>query len=332
MPDSEEKVPILLLKTESHPADAYADLFTSAGYIPLFVPVLQHQFNPSGLDKLRRILRQGGISRDYHPSTSFSSSESYGGLIFTSQRSVEAFAKVVGEESRQDKDGGTMEKLARVPVYSVGPATTRALRAIDPPLQVFGEHTGNGQALADYMLEHYHGWYPRDGGGADDEGQAEGGGVGVRRKKIEKVPALLFPVGEQRRDVIPRTLMEETTPDRRIRVDETVVYGTGVMESFPGDFGDILRSTAIAPRRWVVVFSPTGCDSMLRGLGLLDDGEDAKTGTASAATHPTTYIVTIGPTTQAHLQALGFEPHAVAGKPSPEGVLEAIREYEKTLA
>ncbi|KFA61353.1 hypothetical protein S40285_05854 [Stachybotrys chlorohalonatus IBT 40285] len=305
-------VPILLLKTKSTPGDAYEELFANARndaghpFAPRFVPVLLHRFEEDGLTKLRRLLHDQQISAE--PDSAF------GGLIFTSQRAVEAFAYVVESERTGVKErdangsvGPEWPHLQHVPIYSVGPATTRALRAVaqTPPLQIFGEHTGNGEALAAFILNHYGAWY------AD------------RPRK----PPLLFLVGEQRRDIIPKTLTSPSLPsDRAIPVTEEVVYGTGEMESFPGDFSAILTETQDLSRRWVVVFSPTGCDSMLRVLGLLDE-----------VTHKVkadrrdrrTFIATIGPTTRSYLlKNFGFEPDVCAEKPTPEGILQGILDFE----
>jgi uroporphyrinogen-III synthase len=97
---SEQPVPVLLLKTKSSPADAYEELFSktfsngdsssSLSFEPTFVPVLQHQFDDAGVDKLRTLIRQKRIGTN--PDCEF------GGIIFTSQRAVEAFAHVVRED------------------------------------------------------------------------------------------------------------------------------------------------------------------------------------------------------------------------------------------
>jgi len=201
-----------------------------------------------------------------------------------------------------------------VPIYSVGPATTRALRAIpqQPPLNIFGGHTGNGESLGQFMLEHYGAWY---------------------EAKPEK-PPLLFSVGEQRRDIIPKTLMSAELPtERRIHVDELVVYGTGVMESFKHDFGQSLRDTSASETRWVVVFSPTGCDVMLAGLGLLDGTEITGKARKSQGSRGArnTYVATIGPTTRDYLiRAFNFEPDVCAAEPSPEGVQRGIVQFMKS--
>lgn len=143
-------------------------------------------------------------------------------------------------------------------------------------------------------------------------------------------PPLLFLVGEQRRDIIPTTLMDPTLPpDRRIQVDEQVVYGTGVMESFPQDFTRVLASTAEKYMRWVVVFSPTGCEAMLRVLGLLEEGTGkVKSGVDLRSKTPKTFIITIGPTTRDFLKdSFGFEPDVCAEKPSPEGLRTGIAKF-----
>lgn len=201
--------------------------------------------------------------------------------------------------------------LHDVPVYSVGPATTRALKAIpqNPPLQVFGEHTGNGDNLAQFILEHYNQWY------AD---------------RTEEKPALLFLVGEQRRDIIPKMLMDHQLPkERRIDVREIVVYGTGVMESFAEDFKSCLEETRGRKMVWIVVFSPTGCDAMLKCLDVLDE----TTGKAKPKDrNRTRFIATIGPTTRNYLRkTFDFETDVCSAKPSPEGVLAGIKQFTSHL-
>jgi hypothetical protein len=90
------KVPILLLKTKSTPYDGYEGSFSVVkgtgekwSYEPAFVPVLEHRFQEEALGTLRRILEEREISNI--------AGARYGGLIFTSQRAIEAFASVVKE-------------------------------------------------------------------------------------------------------------------------------------------------------------------------------------------------------------------------------------------
>lgn len=329
-------IPVLLLKTKSSPSDAYEELLSAPAsdrggpFDPLFVPVLEHRFDDTGIAQLRDLLVRRQVSLEKPPADG-----AYGGLIFTSQRAVEAFTRVVRDSNgngNDDDDETLWPYLQDVPIYSVGPATTRALKAVPqkPPLQVLGEHTGNGEDLAYFIREHY---------------------ANAQPTPTRTMPPLLFLVGDKRRDIIPKVLMgggdggsggggsqdlqepplpPPPPPPPRIQVDEIVVYGTGVMTSFAEDFQRALDNTQDRPARWVVVFSPTGCDSMLAGLGLLDP----VTGKVRATTgsRRTTYIATIGPTTQAYLRnSFGFEPDVCADEPSPTGVLRGITQFMATL-
>lgn len=84
--------PILLLKTRSIPNDGYEEQFSSPKddeFEPIFVPVLEHKYVESGLATIRELLQQRQIGNE--------EGKKYGGLIFTSQRAVEVFSKLVQE-------------------------------------------------------------------------------------------------------------------------------------------------------------------------------------------------------------------------------------------
>lgn len=138
---------------------------------------------------------------------------------------------------------------------------------------------------------------------------------------------------------------ESLSPTKRIQVDELVVYETGVMESFEGDFRAAVRAgqeyvalaDGVGEERviWVIVFSPTGCDAMLRVLGLLSTSTDSSGGDTGALVDGSAsgmerriFIATIGPTTRDHLvKNYGFQPDVCADKPSPEGVGAGIEAF-----
>ncbi|KFY44123.1 hypothetical protein V494_01609, partial [Pseudogymnoascus sp. VKM F-4513 (FW-928)] len=174
-----------------------------------------------------------------------------------------------------------------------------------------GSSTGNGEALASYILTHYH------------------------PSPTQPRPPLLFLVGDNRRDIIPKTLMSSSLPaHERIRIDELEVYGTTTQSSFPSAFASALSASSAAKTRWVVVFSPTGCEAALRELGLLDeDSGRVKTGERGGGCglrrgRRQTYVATIGPTTRDFLRReFGFEADVCAEVPSPEGVGEAIKRF-----
>jgi uroporphyrinogen-III synthase len=299
---SRGKIPILLLKTKSAPTDTYEELFTtldSHRYEPIFVPVLEHRFKRDALDRVRLQITTLGFVP-----TSKGGLATYGALIFTSQRAVEAFTEVV-EEVRREGSLSIDDLLPdSLPLYVVGPATARGLRSMSLQCPILGEHTGNGEALAAFMLEHYNSIYP----GADK-------------------PPILFLVGDKRRDIIPKTMQAtDLGPERICKVDEVVIYETGEMHLFKDNFSTIWRSKSDAgcESQWVVVFSPTGCRAMLESLGLLEVGMVK----AKASPRNGIFIATIGPTTRDYLRdEFGFSPDVCADKPSPEGIAGGIQAF-----
>ncbi|KAI7247849.1 hypothetical protein KC352_g13613, partial [Hortaea werneckii] len=186
--------PVYLLKTKSSPSDSYEEYFENGDglqYKPIFVPVLEHQFRDDALRNLKRSAERfafaGGSPENpakLRKATN-NPAKRFGGIIFTSQRAVDAFATVVMKldpsklDTIFDKD---------MPLYVVGPATARGVKSLGLPCPVVGEESGNGEALAKLILEH--------------------------RKTISaevthldgRTLPLLFLVGEQRRDIIPKTL------------------------------------------------------------------------------------------------------------------------------
>lgn len=150
---------------------------------------------------------------------------------------------------------------------------------------------------------------------------------------------LLFLVGEQRRDIIPRILQNDPTPDNeRIEVHESVLYETRVMGSFEVDFRTAVRGFLdvrdegdAGHTLWVVVFSPTGCDAMFRVLGFEATTEERRSGEDRFPGLPPgkeVFVATIGPTTGDHLRMkYRFEPDVVADRPSPEGLGRGIEEF-----
>ncbi|KAI2730215.1 hypothetical protein CBS147332_2067 [Penicillium roqueforti] len=291
--------PILLLKTKSSPQDGYEEFFSAQNYTPTFIPVLEHRFHKDNLSQVRDRFTSG----EFH--TEAPTPRKYGGLIFTSQRAVEGFAQMIEDE--QDVQFNTPS--SPLTLYTVGPATARTLTTLRdkhlPHASIHGAETGTGENLARFILEHYDALHPTH------------------------KPSLLFLVGEVRRDIIPKTLMDEALPvQKRVGVEEVVVYETGVMGSFEGDFADVVRRSADGAV-WVVVFSPTGCEAMLRVLGLgpfAGNGDGKGNGTGNG--NGQVFVATIGPTTRDHLrEEFGFEAHVCAPRPSPEGVLEGIEKF-----
>lgn len=205
------------------------------------------------------------------------------------------------------------------PLYTVGPATSRSLHSLVSrstalaKATVLGADTGNGEKLAYYMLDHYNVLYSN-----------------MTRSK----PPLLFLVGEQRRDIIPKILMAPDLPkERRTQVDELVVYQTGITNTFCENFSNILDAIKLSPVACVVIFSPAGCEKVLQCLGYVDKNADPTSKVAQRWTKTEEHqfcVATIGPTTRDHLRdRFGFEPDVCAARPSPTGVMNGVTNFLK---
>lgn len=315
------QIPVYLLKTISSPSDGYEAHFASldnGNFKPIFVPVLEHLFRDDALRKLRlsaeRFAFAGGSPATARQKATNNPAKRYGGLIFTSQRAVDAFTIMV---SKLDPAKKATLFDPRMPIYVVGPATAKGVRAMDLPCPVVGEESGNGDALAKFILEHQKS-LPED----------------VTHLNGTRLP-LLFPVGEQRRDIIPKTLASESLPPaERTSVMELVVYETGEMATFEEDFTNLVQEAKKAgvKEQWVVVFSPQGCEAMLMALGWLEtNGKFSEARRNATSTPMRTRVAAIGPTTKQFLiEQFGFHPDVVAEKPSPEGVADGILESMKT--
>lgn len=314
-------VPVYLLKTKSSPADDYEELFASASngrYQPIFVPVLEHLYRDDALRTLRRSAERFAFASGSEASglrkATNNQAKRYGGAIFTSQRAVDAFGTVIAKLDPTKLAAFFDEEM---PLYVVGPATARGVRAFGLPCPVLGEESGNGESLARSILD-YHQTISSD----------------VTHLQDRKLP-LLFLVGEQRRDIIPKTLQsEDLPPAERIPVVEVIVYETGEMATFEEDFTALVQQgkRAQVAEQWVVVFSPQGCEAMLHALGWLEekDGKFSEARREVAMGSMRTMIATIGPTTRDFMiEQFGFEPDVCAASPSAESLVAAIEAFSQ---
>lgn len=279
MSDRETKdIPILFLKTRSQPHEHYNEFFASnpldnAVFKPFFIPVLKHHH--VNLDNLKT-----------HLITKFDSADpaSYGGLVITSQRTAEALSSIIPALPPT-----TLQNLfANTKVWVVGPATGSALIRLGfAASNVLGQNSGNGEALAELILESY----------------------GSRPKP------LLFLAGETRRDIIPKTL--STAPEgRNITVETLTVYETIVDEGFETEFGKAIEEVKDTTR-WTVLFSPAGADI---AVGVLTKHlTSLSRGSYLAAIGPTTEKHLV--------DKLSLKPDVVAEKPTPQSLWEGIRAF-----
>ena len=87
------------------------------------------------------------------------------------------------------------------------------------------------------------------------------------------------------------------------------------------------------------MFSPTGCEVMLKALGWLDEGtgkarklkrriDDVGSNGQGEKRGSDVFVACIGPTTREYLEReFGFHVDVCAEAPSPEGVGEGIRRF-----
>ncbi|KAL8775031.1 MAG: hypothetical protein Q9209_000510 [Squamulea sp. 1 TL-2023] len=326
--DGENSIPIIFLKNPSagH-TDPYTTSFApntpllSSRYESLYVPVLEHT---SDINPILHVLSQFNPSQnvDQDPTVEFP----YGGLIFTSQRAVEAFALALEcrQTNHDSKLNGTapgqLQRLA-VPLYVVGPATARSLEGVRikymPSCWVGGgEEAGTGELLAALILRNYNSYWNKPTGEES------------KTKRGEKKP-LLFLTGEKHRDIVPSTLTS-APGSQRIDVETMVVYATSESLSFASDITNALTTASSAAVRWIVIFSPIGGESLLRALGWLSDSSSNKIIRHQDANRKT-FIASIGPTTRDYMKrSFGFDVDACAETPSPEGVRKGIEEFMQT--
>jgi hypothetical protein len=112
MSTSSHRIPALLLKTKSTPDDSYEEYFSNEPFTPIFVPVLEHRPDRQNLDFVRSLLLDGKLGRD--------DGAKYGGVIFTSQRAVEGFAKVMDEmEANRGNSYSLFPKHERLPRFDI---------------------------------------------------------------------------------------------------------------------------------------------------------------------------------------------------------------------
>ena len=85
---------MLLLKSKSTPIDAYEQLLSTPrsglALEPIFIPVLEHAFERENILRTDKLLRDRKIGSHEEAL--------YGGLIFTSQRAVEALSQIIKDD------------------------------------------------------------------------------------------------------------------------------------------------------------------------------------------------------------------------------------------
>ncbi|KAF9648114.1 tetrapyrrole biosynthesis, uroporphyrinogen III synthase [Thelephora ganbajun] len=268
--------------------DRYHQHLQSIGLHPHSVPVLETVY--ANLGDLRDKVQE--------------KSSGYGGVIMTSSRSAESWDLIRDELSSARRDGMGSSDWSSVPFYTVGTATGNILRKMPvspftPSSQnIVGEGSGAGEALAKVII--------------DDQ-----------RGRTPKLP-LLYLVGDKNKDTLP-TLVQAAGLD----LEPLQVYSTRGSPSFSTAVKALFqRRLPLDPTRWwIVFFAPSSAEFALPILrehlafSPVDESGDDQYGQFCK-------VAAIGPTTVTHVKGkCGVKVHAVAEKPSPKALGEALLEF-----
>jgi uroporphyrinogen-III synthase len=206
-----------------------------------------------------------------------------------SQVSVVLYLLMIDEQLRQ---------LRGMTVYTVGPATARALIKLRFST-IVGADTGNGGALANLLIQ----TFQRDGSLATN---------GTNESAELPRPPLLFLAGDKRRDIIPKRLAADN-----IRLEELIIYETTVASTFDEELDRVLEDETDGDIEWIVFFSPSGAEVALEKL---------------KRSNRKIKIATIGPTTEEYLRKeWSLIPDMVSAKPEPISMVRGILEHISPL-
>lgn len=245
----------------------------------------------------------------------------YAGVIITSPRAMEAWS--LANQNLAVVENGTSQHepvqaaWKDTPFFVVGPATkTAVLRVFPGKLNIFGEGTGSGQALGEFIVT----WFRENG-------------VEAERKP------LLDLIGDKARSTIPDLLEKEG-----IEYEKLQIYETGLDDAFEHRLDELLQRLEGEKKKeqviWMVFFSPSGSKVALEILRtkhslLLPktssqtlELEKLKINEEEEKKKAIKFIVkfaVIGPTTKDYLITdEGYYVEADADSPEPCKLVEAI--------
>ncbi|KAI9365146.1 tetrapyrrole biosynthesis, uroporphyrinogen III synthase [Pilaira anomala] len=162
---------IILFKKQDT-IDQYHDLFLKHGYVPQFIPVLDHQ--SKNIETIKLILLEGPHQNNLN------------GLILTSHRSVQAMSEAYDLILKQglSMTENVMNEWNQLPVYMVGPHTAKVLSQFT----LFNRHSSKEDH---WMIA------PR---------ASELIKPLIEQQRQKQGGKLLFLAGDKRRDLIPTEL------------------------------------------------------------------------------------------------------------------------------
>ncbi|XP_028407629.1 uroporphyrinogen-III synthase-like [Dendronephthya gigantea] len=278
--------PIILILKSKNENDNYERLLHEHGYRTVFVPVLSFKF----------INQEALKDRLNNP-------EKHSGLIFTSQRAIEAVQLCLSDPVFEEKWSSLLkEQWSHLPVFVTGKATGKQVREKLNFSSVFGEDSGSAQALSITILN----TLPAD---------------------LNK--ELLFPCANIKKETLPNILKEKhygiccitsycTQPDPKLLDSLKIIFQTsssttefseasGLSSEFPEE-----TSQPPAQPSCIVFFSPSGVTFAHNALQ------------QSIKSFENVKLVAIGQSTAQEMQNLGLTVSGIPKKPDPQSLLEVI--------
>ncbi|XP_037597717.1 uroporphyrinogen-III synthase isoform X2 [Cebus imitator] len=230
--------------------------------------------------------------------------EDYGGLIFTSPRAVEAAELCLEKDNKTEVwERSLKEKWNAKSVYVVGNATTSLVSKIG--LDTEGEACGNAEKLAEYICS----------------------------RESSALP-LLFPCGNLKREILPKTLK-----DKGIAMESITVYQTIPHPGIQGNLNSYYSQQGIPAS--ITFFSPSGLTHSLKHIQELsgDSIDQIKTQgpqyrkqnclqlepLRKDCSDAAMMFAAIGPTTARALAAQGLPVSCTAESPTPQALATGIR-------
>ncbi|KAK6904952.1 hypothetical protein I204_08057 [Kwoniella mangroviensis CBS 8886] len=300
-------IPVILFKTPSPSSslDPYSQSLSSKSYQPTFIPVLEETYDTSSLVPSL----EGG-------------SEHWEGVIITSRRGAEGWVRAVTQSrigtvaSPKGKGKGRWDE---VPLFTVGNASSDRLSESSMPPEYIPHAVG------------YEGDVPPKSA------------VHLIPHIIDRLPRLegtykkyLFVRGDKSTEV----LQDELRNSGRI-VEEFMVYRTTPRLDIGENINKFRESRRPRPqpksdedgdgkgngqegKGWLCFFSPSGAEVVLPHLkNPKDDEHGFEDGYWKGWK-----IFVIGETTKKYFEERGIKVDAVAERPNPQGLMDAVRGYD----
>ncbi|WWC97312.1 hypothetical protein V866_004191 [Kwoniella sp. B9012] len=298
-------IPVILFKTPSPSSslDPYTQSLSSTSYQPTFIPVLEETYDTTSLVPIL----EGG-------------SENWEGVIITSRRGAEGWVRAVSESrASSSKKGKGKGRWDEVPLFTVGTASSDYLsESTIPPGYIPHDVTYKGGVppkSAVHLIPHIINRLPR---------------------LEERYRKYLFVRGDKSTEV----LQDELRSNGRI-VEEVMVYSTTPKLDIAKNIEKYRESQQTQPqpksdgdrdgkedgqaeKGWFCFFSPSGAEVVLPHL---KDPKDDEHGFEDGYWKGWKIFV-IGETTKKYFEERGINVNAVAERPNPQGLLDAILGYD----